>query len=83
MKKGMLRDWARSVALALAMAVFAAALLAACGGGAATTVAAVFANREYASPTDTFNAGGCTGFGELVVFDRGAGETEIGERLFA
>jgi hypothetical protein len=39
------------------------------------------AHEEYASPTDTFNAGGCTGFGGVVVFDEAAGETEIGTVL--
>ena len=38
-------------------------------------------HEEYASPTDTFNAGGCTGFGGVVVFDETAGETEIGTVL--
>jgi hypothetical protein len=42
----------------------------------------VVSHQEWASPTDTFNADGCTGFGSLVVFDRGKGETEIGTRLF-
>ncbi|MDC7229090.1 MAG: alginate lyase family protein [Sphaerochaetaceae bacterium] len=42
----------------------------------------VLSHQEWASPTDTFNADGCTGFGSLVVFDRGKGETEIGARLF-
>jgi hypothetical protein len=41
----------------------------------------VVAHQEYASPTDTFNADGCTGFGNTVVFDRSAGETEIGTVL--
>ncbi len=30
----------------------------------------VIAHQEWASPTDTFNADGCTGFGNVVVFDR-------------
>lgn len=42
----------------------------------------VSAHKEYASPTDTFLSGGCTGFGSLTYFDRMAGETEIGTRLF-
>lgn len=41
----------------------------------------VVAHREYASPTDTFLANGCTGFGSVVIFDRTAGETEIGTVL--
>jgi hypothetical protein len=41
----------------------------------------VVAHQEYASPTDTFCADGCTGFGTVVVFDRGKGETEIGTAL--
>lgn len=40
---------------------------------------AVVAHEEYASPTDTFRAGGCTGFGGAVVF--ADGETEIGTVL--
>ena len=39
------------------------------------------AHQEFASPTDTFNAGGCTGFGGVVVFDSAAKETEIGTVL--
>jgi len=39
------------------------------------------AHEEYASPTDTFCTGGCTGFGGVVVFDESAGETEIGTVL--
>ena len=42
----------------------------------------VCAHKEYATPTDTFSAGGCTGFGNLTYFDRKAGCTEIGVRLF-
>ena len=42
----------------------------------------VCAHKEYASPTDTFLAGGCSGFGSLTYFDRKAGEREIGTRLF-
>ncbi|WP_332447156.1 alginate lyase family protein [Sphaerochaeta sp.] len=42
----------------------------------------VIAHQEWASPTDTFNADGCTGFGSVVVFDRAKGEVEIGTRLF-
>ena len=37
------------------------------------------AHEEYASPTDTFRTGGCTGFGGVVAF--GDGETEIGTVL--
>lgn len=39
------------------------------------------AHQEYATPTDTFCAGGCTGFGGVVVFDESAGEREIGTVL--
>ena len=39
------------------------------------------AHEDYASPTDTFNADGCVGFGNCVVFGRSAGETEIGTVL--
>lgn len=39
------------------------------------------AHEEYASPTDTFCAGGCTGFGGVTVFDEAAGEKEIGTVL--
>ena len=42
----------------------------------------VVAHEEYATPTDTFNSSGCTGFGSLCVFDKGSGEREIGKRLF-
>lgn len=41
----------------------------------------VVAHQEYASPTDTFLADGRTGFGQVVVFDRAAGETETGTVL--
>jgi hypothetical protein len=41
----------------------------------------VIAHQEYASPTDTFNADGCTGFGNVVVFDRSQDETRIGKVL--
>ncbi|HHV32887.1 MAG TPA: heparinase [Clostridiales bacterium] len=41
----------------------------------------VVAHQEYASPTDTFRADGCTGFGNVVVFDRAAGETTVGKTL--
>jgi hypothetical protein len=41
----------------------------------------VIAHEEYASPTDTFLADGCTGFGMAVVFDRNKEETEIGTVL--
>lgn len=40
----------------------------------------VVSHMEYASPTDTFNAGGCCGFGGVEVFDEAAGE-EIGTVL--
>jgi len=41
----------------------------------------VVAHEEFASPTDTFETGGCLGFGNCVVFDNTAGETEIGTVL--
>ena len=41
----------------------------------------VVSHMEYASPTDTFHAGGCNGFGGVVVFDEGAGERETGTVL--
>jgi len=41
----------------------------------------VVAHEEFASPTDTFNVNGCIGFGNCVVFDRSAGEQEIGTVL--
>lgn len=41
----------------------------------------VIAHEEYASPTDTFSADGCVGFGSVVVFNRGEGEKEIGTVL--
>ena len=41
----------------------------------------VVSHQEWATPTDTFNADGCIGFGKVVVFDRSKGETEIGTRL--
>lgn len=41
----------------------------------------VIAHEEFASPTDTFLADGCVGFGNAVVFDRTANETEIGTVL--
>ena len=47
------------------------------------SIVVVSAHMEYASPTDTFLAAGCTGFGSLTWFDRNAGETEIGTRLFS
>ncbi|MGH0054422.1 MAG: heparinase II/III family protein, partial [Sphaerochaetaceae bacterium] len=43
----------------------------------------VLAHQEWASPTDTFTADGCVGFGSLVVFNRARGEQEIGSRLFS
>ncbi|MDR2656132.1 MAG: heparinase II/III family protein [Oscillospiraceae bacterium] len=39
------------------------------------------AHEEFASPTDTFLAGGCTGFGSAVIFDRLKSESEIGTVL--
>jgi hypothetical protein len=39
------------------------------------------AHQEYASPTDSFNADGCIGFGNVVVFDRKKRESEIGTVL--
>ena len=39
------------------------------------------AHREYASPTDTFLAGDCTGFGNVAVFDRSKGENLLGTVL--
>jgi hypothetical protein len=39
------------------------------------------AHEEFASPTDTFLADGCVGFGNAVVFNRSAGENEIGTVL--
>ncbi len=41
----------------------------------------VVSHMEYASPTDTFNAGGCCGFGGVEVFDETAGEREAGTVL--
>ncbi len=41
----------------------------------------VVSHMEYASPTDTFNAGGCCGFGGVEVFDETAGEGEAGTVL--
>ena len=48
-------------------------------GEASYTV--VIAHQEWASPTDTFNADGCTGFGNVVVFDRSKAEEGSGTRL--
>ena len=42
----------------------------------------VFAHQEWATPTDTFKANGCTGFGSLVVFNTTESEHGIGTRLF-
>ena len=39
------------------------------------------AHQEYACPADIFQAGGCHGFGSVVVFDEAAGEKEIGTIL--
>ncbi|HAH61647.1 MAG TPA: heparinase [Treponema sp.] len=41
----------------------------------------VIAHEEYASPTDTFRAEGCTGFGNVTVFELSAGENETGTML--
>ncbi len=41
----------------------------------------VIAHEEFASPTDTFLADGCVGFGNAVVFNRAENETEIGTVL--
>jgi hypothetical protein len=41
----------------------------------------VIAHEEYATPTDTFCADGCTGFGTVSVFDLSAGEKETGTIL--
>lgn len=42
----------------------------------------VCAHKEYASPTDTYLAAGCVGFGTLTVFDKKRGICKIGNRLF-
>ncbi|MDL2325409.1 heparinase II/III-family protein, partial [Ruminococcaceae bacterium OttesenSCG-928-A16] len=39
------------------------------------------AHQEFATPTDTFLADGCTGFGNVVAFNRAVNETEIGTVL--
>ncbi len=41
----------------------------------------VIAHEEYASPTDTFLAEDCTGFGQVTVFDLAANENSIGTML--
>ena len=41
----------------------------------------VIAHQDYASPTDSFNADGCIGFGQVVVFNRTKGEERIGKVL--
>ena len=41
----------------------------------------VVAHEEYATPTDTYLVDGCIGFGNVTVFDKAAGETEIGTML--
>ncbi|WP_353890054.1 hypothetical protein, partial [uncultured Clostridium sp.] len=41
----------------------------------------VMAHQDYASPTDSFNADGCIGFGQLVVFNRKKNEERIGKVL--
>lgn len=41
----------------------------------------VIAHEEYASPTDTFRAGGCIGFGNCVIFNRKNNEQETGTVL--
>ncbi len=45
------------------------------------TYTVVVAHEEYASPTDTFLADGCIGFGQVVVYDRGKKEERIGTVL--
>ena len=35
----------------------------------------VIAHKEFASPTDTFTANGCVGFGNVVVFDKAKGDS--------
>lgn len=42
---------------------------------------AVFAHQDYASPTDSFNANDCIGFGQVVVFNNSKGEKRIGKVL--
>jgi len=42
---------------------------------------AVFAHQDYASPTDSFKANDCIGFGQVVVFNSGKGENRIGKVL--
>lgn len=39
------------------------------------------AHEEYVTPTDTFQTDGCTGFGQVVIFDKAAGENTVGTRL--
>ncbi len=46
-----------------------------------STYTIVIAHEEFASPTDTFVANGCVGFGSAVVFENSAGENEIGTVL--
>ena len=41
----------------------------------------VIAHQDYASPTDSFNADGCIGFGNVVMFNRSDGEERIGKVL--
>ncbi|WP_051993170.1 hypothetical protein [Clostridium sartagoforme] len=41
----------------------------------------VVAHQDYASPTDSFNADGCIGFGQVVVFNRSKNEERIGKVL--
>lgn len=41
----------------------------------------VVAHKEFACPTDTFRTSGCVGYGHAVVFDRAAGEHQIGTVL--
>lgn len=41
----------------------------------------VLAHSDYASPTDSFNADGCIGFGQVVVFNRSNNENRIGKVL--
>ena len=47
--------------------------------GARSWVAAV-SHMEYVSPVDSFSAGGCCGFGGVVVFDEASGQ-EMGTVL--
>lgn len=42
---------------------------------------AVFAHQDYASPTDSFTANNCIGFGQVVVFNNSKAENKIGKVL--